>query len=152
MFLYKSLSFTPLITTGMPSLSTSVIMDFPAGVFMELISVVSILLVTFLLSLVINFLFTMYHLYMRKKSEYQYRLLNLLYGQLAVILQLGSLLNIVIIVRCVFLLDNDIFTPPIQLTRSIQVLTGFLQSTLLGGFNIDHKFCKCFSGLFYVEI
>ena len=108
-------------------------MDFSSATVMkELISVVSILLVTFLLSILINFLFTMYHLYMRKKSEYQYRLLNLLYGQLALILQFGSLLNIVIIVRCVFLLDNDVFTLGIQLVRSVQVLTGFLQSTLLG--------------------
>ena len=110
-------------------------MDFPtAGVLMELISVVSILLITFLLSLLINFLFTMYHLYMRKKSDYQYRLLNLLYGQLALILQFGSLLNIVIIVRSLFLLDNDISTLVIHLIRSVQVLTGFLQSTLLGWF------------------
>ena len=115
----------------------------------ELISVVSILLVTFLLSILINFLFTMYHLYMRKKSEYQYRLLNLLYGQLALILQFGSLLNIVIIVRCVFLMDNDILTLAIQLIRNIQVLTGFLQSTLLGWlFDILHsnyffKCCRC---------
>ena len=99
---------------------------------MELISAVSILLITFLLAVMINFLFTMYHLYMRKKSEYQYRLLNLLYGQLALILQFGSLLNIIIIVRWVFLLDNDIFTFGIQLVRNVQVLTGFLQSTLLG--------------------
>ena len=109
-------------------------MDFSAGLLLELISVVSILLITFLLSFLINFLFTMYHLYMRKKSEYQYRLLNLLYGQLALILQCGSLLNIVIIVRSVFLLENDISTLAIHLIRSVQVLAGFLQSTLLGWF------------------
>ena len=122
-------------------------MNLSTALLLELFSVVSILVTTFLLSLLINVLFTMYHLYMRKKSEYQYRLLNLLYGQLALILQFGSLLNIVIIVRCVFLMDNDILTLAIQLIRNIQVLTGFLQSTLLGWlFDILHSnyFLKCY--------
>ena len=121
-------------------------MNLSTALLLELFSLVSILVTTFLLSLLINVLFTMYHLYMRKKSEYQYRLLNLLYGQLALILQFGSLLNIVIIVRCVFLMDNDILTLAIQLIRNIQVLTGFLQSTLLGWlFDILHLnyFLKC---------
>ena len=140
-YFYQNLSPSLKLYNSLPPLSTPVIMEFSAGVFLELFSVVSLLVTTLLLSLLINVLFTMYHLYMRKKSEYQYRLLNLLYGQLALILQLGSFLNIVIIVRSVFLLDNDIFTPAIQLIRNIQVLTGFLQSSLLG-----------WSSTFYIQI
>ena len=133
-YFYQNPSPSLKLYNSLPPLSTPVIMEFSAGVLLELLSVVSLLVITLLLSLLINVLFTMYHLYMRKKSEYQYRLLNLLYGQLALILQLGSFLNIVIIVRSVFLLDNDIFTPANQLIRNIQVLTGFLQSNLLGWF------------------
>ena len=148
-YLYINLSFSLKLYKSLLALSTPVIMNLSTALLLELFSLVSILVTTFLLSLLINVLFTMYHLYMRKKSEYQYRLLNLLYGQLALILQFGSLLNIVIIVRCVFLMDNDILTLAIQLIRNIQVLTGFLQSTLLGWlFDILHsnyffKCCRC---------
>ena len=46
------------------------------------------------LAIITNLMFTMYHLYMRRKSEYQQRLLNVLFSHLAVTLQIASFLNI----------------------------------------------------------
>ena len=95
-----------------------------------------VIFLTILLSVMINFLFTMYHLYMRSKSEHQYRLLNVLYCHLALILQFGSVLNIINILRSLLDLQNDILNMMVEVTRTIQVLLGFLQSTLLGGYQI----------------
>ena len=99
---------------------------------MEWFSVLGIFFLTVLLCLVINLLFSMYHLYKRRKSEYQHRLLNVLYGHLAMTLQLGTFLNMVIILRCLLHLENEMLTVVVELCRTCQVLVGFLQSTLLG--------------------
>ena len=99
---------------------------------MEWFSVLGIFFLTVVLCLVINLLFSMYHLYKRRKSEYQHRLLNVLYGHLAMTLQLGTFLNMVIILRCLLHLENEMLTVVVELCRTCQVLVGFLQSTLLG--------------------
>ena len=53
-----------------------------------------VLVVAVVLALLTNLMFSMYHLYMRRKSEYQTRLLNILFCHLAVTLQGSSLLNV----------------------------------------------------------
>ena len=57
-----------------------------------LVSVVAVVL-----TIITNLMFTMYHLYMRRKSEYQTRLLNILFCHLAVTLQCCSLINVLTI-------------------------------------------------------
>ena len=54
-----------------------------------LVSVVAVVL-----TIITNLMFTMYHLYMRRKSEYQTRLLNILFCHLALTLQTCSLINL----------------------------------------------------------
>ena len=109
---------------------------------MEWISFLGIILLTLTLSVVINFLFTMFHLYMRSKSEYQLRLLNVLYSHLALILQFGTLVNMINILRCLLVFDSKVFNTGVELTRTVQVVVGFVQSTLLGLCTILHNFNK----------
>ena len=109
---------------------------------MEWISFLGIILLTLILSVVINFLFTMFHLYMRSKSEYHLRLLNVLYSHLALILQFGTLVNMTNILRCLLEVDSKVFNTGVELVRTVQVVVGFLQSTLLGLCTILHNFSK----------
>ena len=99
---------------------------------MEWLSLFGIILLTLTLSVVINFLFTMFHIYMRRKSEYQFRLLNVLYSHLALILQFGTLLNMINILRCLLQFDDGALNTGVELVRTVQVLVRFIQSTLLG--------------------
>ena len=49
--------------------------------------------------IMINTTYTFYHLYMRKKIEFESRMLNILYAHIAVLLQLGSLINLLLILH-----------------------------------------------------
>ena len=62
-------------------------------------TVVFVLVLAIVLAVIINLMFTLYHLYLRSNSEYQHRLLNILFCHLAITLQFGSLINILNIVR-----------------------------------------------------
>ena len=55
------------------------------------------LVLAVLLAILTNLMFSMYHLYMKRNSEYQTRLLNILFSHLALILQTGSLVNVLAI-------------------------------------------------------
>ena len=66
---------------------------------MDRATVLVVLVLALVLALVINLMFTMYHLYLRSNSNYQHRLLNILFCHLAATLQFGSLINILNIVR-----------------------------------------------------
>ena len=61
---------------------------------MESTMIIFVMMVAVSLAIITNLMFTMYHLYMRRKSEYQQRLLNVLFSHLAVTLQIASFLNI----------------------------------------------------------
>ena len=52
------------------------------------------LVVAVVLAIITNLMFTMYHLYMRRNSEYQTRLLNILFCHLALTLQSASIINV----------------------------------------------------------
>ena len=60
---------------------------------------VFVLVVSIVLAITINLMFSMYHLYLRSNLDYQHRLLNILFCHLAITLQSGSLINILNIVR-----------------------------------------------------
>ena len=46
--------------------------------------------------IMINITYTFYHLYMRKKIEFESRMLNILYSHIAFIMQLGSIINLIL--------------------------------------------------------
>ena len=66
---------------------------------MERATVILVLGTALTLALIINLMFTLYHLNIRTNYNYQHRLLNILFCHLAATLQFGSLLNILNIVR-----------------------------------------------------
>ena len=66
---------------------------------MERATVLVVLVAALVLVLIINLMFTMYHLYLRSNSNYHHRLLNILFCHLAATIQFGSLINILNIVR-----------------------------------------------------
>ena len=55
--------------------------------------------------IMINITYTFYHLYMRKKIEFESRMLNILYSHIAFILQLGSIINLILILHILQFLD-----------------------------------------------
>ena len=55
--------------------------------------------------IMINITYTFYHLYMRKKIEFESRLLNILYSHIAFIMQLGSITNLILILHILQFLD-----------------------------------------------
>ena len=66
---------------------------------METATVILVLVAALVLAVIINLMFTMYHLYLRSNYNYQHRLLNILFSHLAASLQLGSIINVLNIVR-----------------------------------------------------
>ena len=66
---------------------------------MERATVILVLVVALVLAVIINLMFTMYHLYLRSNYNYQHRLLNILFSHLAASLQLGTIINIINIAR-----------------------------------------------------
>ena len=55
--------------------------------------------------IMINITYTFYHLYMRKKIEFESRMLNILYSHIAFIMQLGSIINLIIILQTLQIWD-----------------------------------------------
>ena len=64
---------------------------------MEREALISVLVVAIVLTLLTNLMFSMYHLYMRRNSEYQTRLLNILFAHLALVFQASSFLHLAVI-------------------------------------------------------
>ena len=49
--------------------------------------------------IMINITYTFYHFYMRKKIEFESRMLNILYSHIAFIMQLGSIFNLILMLH-----------------------------------------------------
>ena len=64
---------------------------------MESAGVLLVLVAALVLAVIINLMFTLYHLYLRSNYNYQHRLLNILFCHLAVILQTSSILHLAIL-------------------------------------------------------
>ena len=108
-----------------------------SSVRMEKATVIVVLAVALILALVINLMFTMYHLYLRSNSNYQHRLLNILFSHLAATLQFGSLINILNIVRS---LGPDISSTNVNDKKNIlKGCWGSLHTYI----NIDDIFLQC---------
>ena len=59
--------------------------------------IILVLTAAVILWIITNLMFSLYHLYMKRKIEYQTRLLNILFSHLAIISQTGSLVSILFI-------------------------------------------------------
>ena len=95
----------------------------------------AISLVTSLVSLLAIFFFSMYQMFLIKKCEYQHRLLNVLYFQFAVLAQIGSFLNLVIIVIFFqFGIESGIYQSVLSILKLFQVTCVLLTATLTGMF------------------
>ena len=66
---------------------------------MDSVIILLVLTAAVILWIITNLMFSLYHLYMKRKSEYQTRLLNILFSHLAIISQTGSLVNILFIFK-----------------------------------------------------
>ena len=64
---------------------------------MDSVIIILVLTTAVILWIITNLMFSLYHLYMKRKIEYQTRLLNILFSHLAIISQTGSLVSILFI-------------------------------------------------------
>ena len=64
---------------------------------MDSVIILLVLTAAVILWIITNLMFSLYHLYMKRKIEYQTRLLNILFSHLAIISQTGSLVSILFI-------------------------------------------------------
>ena len=91
----------------------------------------TIFLVSFLVATLTIFLFSMFQMFVRKNSQYQSRLLNVLYVLLSIFLELGILMNLL---NIVFHVGNENYTvePALYLLRSIQHTFMLLSAAAIG--------------------
>ena len=87
-----------------------------------------------IVSIVTVFLFSMYQLFLSKKCEYQQRLLNVLYFQVAIFLQLGVILNLMKIVFFFIWIETEILHQVFSVIKCFQVTSGFLYGFCIGKF------------------
>ena len=59
---------------------------------------VTVLGTGFVLVIMINVTYMLYHLYMKKKAEFSNRLLNVLYSQFGILCQLGSFISLLLMI------------------------------------------------------
>ena len=78
------------------------------------------------------FLFSMYQTFLSKKCEYQQRLLNVLYFQVTIFLQLGVVLNLVKIVILLVYTETEILHDVFSIIKYFQVTCGFLYGLFIG--------------------
>ena len=83
-------------------------------------------------SLITLFLFSMYQIFLSKKCEYQQRLLNVLYFQVAIFLQLGVILNLVKIFVLLVWIETEILHDIFSIFKYFQVTCGFLYGLFIG--------------------
>ena len=89
-----------------------------------------------IVSIITVFLFSMYQAFLSKKCEYQQRLLNVLYFQVAIFLQLGVILNLVKMVVLFIWTENEILQDIFSIIKYFQVTSGFLYGLLIGSNSI----------------
>ena len=85
-----------------------------------------------IVSTITVFLFSMYQIFLSKKCEYQQRLLNVLYFQVAIFLQLGVILNLAKIVIVLVLIETEILHFVFSIIKYFQVTSGFLYGLFIG--------------------
>ena len=78
------------------------------------------------------FLFSMYQMFLTKKCEYQHRLLNVLYFQVALFLDLGVIMNLVKIVAIFVGIEDENFLTSFSVLKYFQVTSGFLYGAFIG--------------------
>lgn len=85
-----------------------------------------------IVSVITVFLFSIYQIFLSKKCEYQQRLLNVLYFQVSIFLQLGVVLNLVKIVILLVWAETEILHDVFSIIKYFQVTCGFLYGLFIG--------------------
>ena len=102
---------------------------------------VTVLSTAFVLVILINVTYMLYHLYMKKKAEFSNRLLNVLYSQFAIIAQLGSFIIFLLIFHILGLIgsEHEVLVV-IMLMRQVQLLMAFYYLITISIANMLHTF------------
>lgn len=109
--------------------------------FSNIAKTVTVLSTAFVLVILINVTYMMYHLYMKKKAEFSNRLLNVLYSQFAIIAQLGSFIIFLLIFYILGLIGSEHgVLVVIMLMRQVQLLMAFYYLITISIANMLHTF------------
>ena len=87
---------------------------------------VVIFIVVIIMVCMINFMYAMFHCYMRKNVEHSYRLLNVLYSHLAIWLQIGSFINVFILLQDFNFVDFKYWMLLVYCARYLQLMMVFI--------------------------
>lgn len=103
---------------------------------------VIVLSVVIVLIILINISYILYHLYMKKKTEFSNRLLNVLYSHVAIYIQIGSFVNFLLILHSLrlFGLKNKSEVMALLMMRYVQLLIVFLYIVAISLSNTLHTF------------
>ena len=85
-----------------------------------------------IVSIITVFLFSMYQIFLSKKCEYHQRLLNVLYFQVAIFLQLGVILNLVKILVLLVWVETEFLHFVFSKIKYFQVTSLFLYGVFIG--------------------
>ena len=103
---------------------------------------VIVLSIVIVLIILINVTYILYHLYMRKKTEFSNRLLNVLYSHVATYIQIGSFVNFLLILHSLglFGFKNKSVVMGLLMLRYIQLLIVFFYIVAISLSNTLHTF------------
>ena len=103
---------------------------------------VIVLSIVIVLIILINISYILYHLYMKKKTEFSNRLLNVLYSHVAIYIQIGSFINFLLILHSLrlFGLQNKSEVMALLMLRYVQLLIVFLYIVAISLSNTLHTF------------
>ena len=101
---------------------------------------VILLCLVILMILMINWMYSVYHIFMRKKVEFASRLLNVLYSHLAIWLQIGSFINLFIVIQDFEFFNFGKFIFVIYALRYLQLMMIFLYFFIISITTNIHNF------------
>ena len=98
--------------------------------------------VVIVLIILINITYILYHLYMKKKTEFSNRLLNVLYSHVATYIQIGSFVNFLLILHSLGLFGfrNKSVVMVLLMLRYVQLLIVFFYIVAISLSNTLHTF------------
>ena len=100
---------------------------------------VTVLSIAFVLIMLINVTYMLYHLYIKKKAEFSNRLLNVLYSQFAILGQLGSLIVLLMIFHSLGLIGSE-GVQVLLMLRQVQLLMMSYYCITISISNMLHTF------------
>ena len=99
-----------------------------------------LLLLVIVMILMINWMYSVYHIFMGKKVEFASRLLNVLYAHLAIWLQVGSFINLFIIIQDFEFFNFGKFMLVIYAIRYLQLMMIFIYFFIISITTNIHNF------------